>query len=59
MIENQSQDKIQIFRTNNRKEFFNSIHGIFLKEKGIFHQSTCFDAPQQNYVTKRKNVELQ
>ena len=49
---------IQVFRTNNGKEYFNSILGRLFKEKGIIHQSTCFDTPQQNGIVERKNCHL-
>ena len=29
-----------------------------LLEKGILHQSTCKDAPQQNEIVERKNRHL-
>lgn len=32
--------------------------GNFLKEKGIQHQSTCRDTPQQNGIAERKNRHL-
>ena len=31
---------------------------VFLKEKGIHHQSICVNTPQQNGIVKRKNKHL-
>ena len=31
---------------------------VFLKEKGIHHQSTCVNTPQQNGIVERKNKHL-
>ena len=31
---------------------------VFLKEKGIHHQSTCVNTPQQNGIAERKNKYL-
>ena len=45
MIETQFHTPIQVIRINNGKEYFNSILGRYFKEKGIIHQSTCFDTP--------------
>ena len=58
MIENQFQTKISILRTGNGTEYFNSCLGMFLTEKGIQHQSTCRDTPQQNGIAERKNRHL-
>ena len=55
MIQIQFQTKIQIFRTNNGKEYFNSVLGDFLINHGIIHQSSCVDIPQQNGIAERKN----
>ncbi|XP_059632903.1 eIF-2-alpha kinase GCN2 isoform X3 [Cornus florida] len=58
MIENQFQTKIGILHTDNGTEYFNEVLGSFLTEKGIFHQSTCVDTPQQNGIAERKNKHL-
>ena len=31
---------------------------VFLKEKGIHHQFTCVNTPQQNGIVERKNKHL-
>lgn len=58
MIENQFQTKIGILRTDNGTEYFNKYLGAFISEKGIVHQSTCRDTPQQNGIAERKNRHL-
>ena len=58
MIQNQFQTKIQILRTDNGKEYFNSILGNYLVSEGIVHQSSCVETPQQNGVSERKNRHL-
>ena len=58
MIQTQFQTKIQIFRTDNGKEYFNSVLGDFLINHGIIHQSSCVDTPQQNGIAERKNRHL-
>ena len=58
MVENQFQRKICILYSNNGSKYLNELLGNFLKEKGIQHQSTCRDTPQQNGIAKRKNKYL-
>ena len=58
MIETQFQTKIGILHTDNGTEYFNQILGSFMRIKGIHHQSTCVDTPQQNGIAKRKNKHL-
>jgi len=58
MIKNQFQTHIKILRTDNGREYFNKIMGDFLNEKGIIHQSSCVDTPQQNGIAERKNRHL-
>ena len=54
MIENLFQTKIGILHTDNGTEYFKEVLGIFFKEKGIHHQTTCVDEPQQNGIAERK-----
>ena len=54
----QFQEKIKIVRSDNEKKYLNKILGKFFLEKGIVHQSSCKDTPQQNGVTERKNKYL-
>ena len=58
MIQNQFQAKIQVLRTDNGREYFNTILGSYLLEYGIIHQSSFVDSPQQNVIAKRKNRHL-
>ena len=58
MIENLFQTKIGILHTDNGTEYFKEVLGIFFKEKGIHHQTTCVDTPQQNGIVERKNKHL-
>ena len=58
VVENQFQTKISILRSDNGTEFYNDCLGDFLLKKGILHQSTCRDTPQQNGIAKRKNRHL-
>ena len=54
MIETQFETKICILRSDNGTEYFNECLGDFLTNKGIIHQSTCRDTPQQNGIAERK-----
>jgi transposase InsO family protein len=58
MIENQFQTKISILRSDNGTEYFNKVLKSFFQEKGISHQSSYRDTPQQNGIAKRKNKHL-
>ena len=58
MVQTQFHKKIQIFRSDNGKEYFNKILGSFFLEIGIVHQSSCNNTPQQNRLAERKNKHL-
>lgn len=58
MVKTQFNTQIQIFRTDNGKEYFKNILGKFLEAEGIIHQSSCIDTPQQNGVAERKKKTL-
>ena len=45
MIQTRFQTHIQTLRTENGKEYFNSILGDYLLENGIIHQRSCVDTP--------------
>ncbi|KAK2967234.1 hypothetical protein RJ640_002061 [Escallonia rubra] len=49
---------IQTLRTDNGKEYFQSILGEYLQTNGIIYQSSCPETPQQNGVAERKNRHL-
>ncbi|CAN1766567.1 Retrovirus-related Pol polyprotein from transposon TNT 1-94 [Linum perenne] len=55
MIFTQFHTAISVLRTDNGTEFFNSKMSDFLLSKGIIHQSSCPNTPQQNGVAERKN----
>ena len=40
-VQTQFQITIQIFRSNNEKEYFNRVLGKYFAEHGIIHQSSC------------------
>jgi len=58
MVLTQFQTKIQVFRSDNGKEYFNKALGNFFIEKGIVHQSSCNDTPQPNGIAEQKNKHL-
>ena len=58
MVQTQFHEKIQIFRSDNGKEYFNKILGSFFLKIGIVHQSSCNNTPQQNRLAERKNKHL-
>jgi transposase InsO family protein len=57
-IETQFNKKIKILRTDNGTEFINQNFSNYLKQKGIFHQTSCVYTPQQNRVSERKNHHI-
>ena len=58
MISTQYDSNIQFLRTDNGTEYFNETLNNFLLKKGMLHQSSCVNTPQQNGVPKRKNRHL-
>ena len=58
MVQTQFQKNIQILRSDNGREYFKNVMGQFFLEKGIVHQRSCIDTPQQNGLAKRKNKHL-
>lgn len=59
MIQTQFQTKIKVFRTNNFRDYFNSILGEYLVSNGIVHQSSCVDTPQPNGAAERRKKKRQ
>lgn len=55
MVENQTNKKIKILRTDNGTEYVNNELKNYLKECGIIHQKTIIYKPQQNGVAERLN----
>lgn len=58
MIQTQFQTKIQVLKTDNAKEYFETTLGDYLVSQGIVHQSSCVDTPQQKRIAERKNRHL-
>lgn len=58
MIQTQFSTKIQVFKTDNGREYFHSQLGSYLNSHGIIHISSCVETPQQNGVAERKNRHL-
>ena len=58
MVKTQFQMSIQVLKTDNARDFFNSTLGPYLLSNDIVHQSTCVDAPQQGGVAEFKNRHL-
>ena len=56
--ENETEEKIKILRTDNGGEYISNAMQNFLKSRGIQHQRTVPDSPQQNGVSERLNRTL-
>ncbi|KPJ11482.1 Retrovirus-related Pol polyprotein from transposon TNT 1-94 [Papilio machaon] len=54
-VENQTNLKIKMLRTDNGREYVNKDFQLFLQEHGIKHQTTVPYSPQQNGVAERAN----
>ena len=55
MVENQSNHRIKVLRSDLRGEFTSKSFNRFCKEHGIRRQLTAAYSPQQNGVAERKN----
>lgn len=56
--QNQFNHSVKVFRSDNGGEFFNQILNEHFAEKGIIHQSSCSQTPQQNGLVERKHKHL-
>lgn len=55
---NQFGHSVKIIRSDNGREFFNHILHTHFANKGIIHQSSCSQTPQQNGLVERKHKHL-
>eukprot|EP00253_Pinus_taeda_P036299 PITA_36299 len=58
LIENQTEKKIKILRTDNGTEYESNEFHDFCKEAGIKRETTTPYTPKQNGVAERKNLQL-
>ena len=58
MVQNQFGKQVKIVRTNNGSEFKFGVIKSFYHEKGIIHQTSCVDSPQQNGRVERKHRHI-
>lgn len=58
MIKTQFNSNIQIFRSDNGKEFVDMAFGIFLQNLGILHHTSCPYTSEQNGVEECKHRHL-
>jgi Integrase core domain len=57
-IENQYNTTIKILRSDNGTEYVNKTFSKYLHHKGILHQTTCINTPEQNSISERKNRHI-
>ena len=57
-IKIQFQTRISILRCDNGTKYLDKVLGTFLNEKGILHQSMCFDTLEHNEIAEGKNKHL-
>ena len=55
MIENQFNCHLKILRSDNGPEFLMT---DFFNRKGIVHQTSCVETPQQNSIVERKHQHI-
>lgn len=58
MVCTQFQEKLQIFRSDNGMDSSMQFWVIFSYQKGIVHQSSCNDAPQQSGAVEHRNSHI-
>ncbi|GJT85167.1 ribonuclease H-like domain-containing protein [Tanacetum coccineum] len=54
LISNQFLKRVKVIRSDNGTEFINNKMDVFLRDKGIVHQTSCAYTPQQNGIAERK-----
>src|SRR5665213_1325977 len=57
-VENQSDEKLKILRSDGGSEYINTEMREYLAEKGIRYETTVAETPQQNGVTERYNQTI-
>lgn len=55
LVENQSNQKIKVIRSDRGKEYTSNAFNKFCEDEGVEHQLTVGYAPEQNGVSERKN----
>jgi len=58
MVKNQFGKDVKIIRSDNGLEFKSGPMKFFYSEKGIIHQTSCVDTPQQNGRVERKHRHI-
>ncbi|GJY67437.1 ribonuclease H-like domain-containing protein [Tanacetum coccineum] len=58
LISNQFLKRVKVIRSDNGTEFINNKMDVFLRDKGIVHQTSCAYTPQQNGIAERKHIHL-
>jgi transposase InsO family protein len=58
MISTQYNAQVKVLRSDNGGEYLSHELQQYLRTKGILHQTTCPNTPQQNGVAERKNRHL-
>ena len=54
LIQTQFGVKVRRFRSDNGSEFFNAIVNSYFSDRGIVHESSCINTPQQNGLEERR-----
>ncbi|KRY14711.1 Retrovirus-related Pol polyprotein from transposon TNT 1-94 [Trichinella patagoniensis] len=58
MVDRQTSKRVKCLRTDNGREYVNNMFAEFLVRKGIRHERTIPETPQQNGVAERMNQTL-
>src|SRR5271170_13795 len=58
LVENQSGKSLKILRSDGGSEYINSEMGNYLAKKGICHETTVSETPQQNSVPEQYNQTI-
>jgi len=55
MVKTQFGKDVKVIRSDNGQEFLSGPRQHFYKQRGILHQRSCIDTPQQNGRVERKH----